>query len=223
MQSPTNRPPTPLLAAGVVAGPFFMLVAAMQEVTRPGFQPLRCQISHLAIGNAGWVQAVNFLVTGALVLAFAFGLRQALRPQKLLPALVGSIGIGFIVATFFATQPAYGCPPGPLSVPPGVTLNGPLHGAAAGFVFIGFVVSGLLCGRRALRQRRHGFAIYSILSVVAMLGFLTVSSLGYAQTAGLLGVGGLFEGLALLSEFAWITTFAVSLLRGKTWPATRGK
>src|SRR5215469_2094608 len=102
MQPHTHRPPTTLLTAGVLAGPIFMLVAAIQEVTRPGFQPLRCQISHLAIGTSGWVQQINFFVTGALVLAFAFGLRQALRPQKLLPALLGFIGIGLIAATFFA-------------------------------------------------------------------------------------------------------------------------
>ena len=223
MQSHTNRPPNPLLAAGVLAGPFFMLVATLQDVTRPGFHPLRCQVSHLAIGNSGWVQALNFLVTGALVLAFAFGLRQALRPQKLLPALLGFIGIGLIAATFFATEPGYGCPSGPLSVPPGVTINGQVHDLAAGVVFFSFLVAGLLCGRRAFQQRQHVFAIYSILSVVAMMGFLTVSSLGYAQTPGLLDVSGLFEWLALLSVFAWITTFAVSLLRGKQWKNTRGK
>jgi hypothetical protein len=152
-------------------------------------------------------------VTGALVLAFALGLRQALRPQKLLPALVGLIGIGLIAATFFATEPVYGCPSGPISVPPGVTINGPVHDLAAGLVFISFLVAGLLCGRRALQQRQRGFAIYSILSVVAMIGFLTVSSLGYAQTPGLLDISGLFEWLALLSVFAWITTFAVLLNR----------
>jgi hypothetical protein len=67
--------------------------------------------------------------------------------------------------------------------------------------------------RRAFQQGQRGFAIYSILSVVAMLGFLSVSSLGFAQTPGLLDISGLFEWLALLSVFAWITTFAVLLNR----------
>jgi hypothetical membrane protein len=223
MQSHTNRPPNPLLAAGVLAGPFFILVSTIQDVTRPGFHPLRCQVSQLAIGNSGWVQAINFFVTGALVLAFALGLSQALRPQKLIPALLGFLGIGLIAATFFATEPGYGCPYGPVSVPPGVTINGPVHDLAAGCVFICFLIAGLLYGRHAFQLRRHVFAIYSILSVVAMMGFLTVSSLGYAQTPGLLDVSGLFEWLALLSVFAWITTFAVSLLRGKQWKETRGK
>ena len=223
MQSHTNIPSNTLLAAGVLAGPFFMLVATIQDVTRPGWHPLRCQVSQLAIGTSGWVQAINFFVTGALVLAFALGLRQALGPQKLLPALLGFIGMGLIAATFFATVPGYGCPSGPLSVPPGVTINGPVHDLAAGFVFISFLVAGLLCGRHAFQQRHHVFAIYSILSVVAMMGFLTVSSLGYAQTPGLHDVSGLFEWLALLSVFAWITIFAVSLLRGKQWKDTKGK
>jgi hypothetical membrane protein len=223
MPSLTNRPPNALLAAGVLAGPFFMLLATMQAVTRPGFHPLRCQLSQLAIGNAGWVQAINFLVTGVLVLTFTVGLRQALRPQKLLPALVGCMGLGLLAATFFSTEPGYGCPSGPRSVPPGVTINGPVHDVAAGFVFISFVVAGLLCGRRALQQRQQVFVLYSLLSVVALLGFLTVSSLGLAQTPGLVDLSGLFEWLALLSVFAWITTFAVSLVSGKRWTAPRGE
>src|SRR5215467_13626624 len=120
MQSQTNRQSNPLLAAGVLAGPFFILVSIIQDATHPGFHPLRCQVSHLAFGDFDWVQAINFFVTGALVLAFAVGLHQVLRPQKLLPALLGFIGIGLIAATFFATEPGYGCPSGPLSVPPGV-------------------------------------------------------------------------------------------------------
>jgi hypothetical membrane protein len=227
MYSYTKRSPNLLFGAGVLAGPFFVLVATIQDVTRPGFYPLRCQVSHLAIGATGWMQAINFLVTGTLVLAFAFGLRQALRPQKLLPVLLGLVGFGFITATFFATEPFYDCPSGPLSVPPGVTINGPVHDTAAGFIFTSFMVAGLLCGRRAFQQRQQVFAIYSILSVVAVLGFLTVSSLGYAQIGSaqtdLLDVGGLFERLALMSLFAWITTFAVSLLRGKHRKETRGK
>jgi hypothetical protein len=47
-----------------------------------------------------------------------------------------------------------------------------------------------------------------------MLGFLTLSSLGYAQVPGLLDLSGLFERLALVTVFAWITLFAISLLRG---------
>ncbi|HEX9036698.1 MAG TPA: DUF998 domain-containing protein [Ktedonobacterales bacterium] len=217
MQAPTTRPASPLIAAGGLAGPFFMLLATIQVLTRPGFQPLRCQVSQLAIGDAGWVQALNFLVTGALVLAFGLGLRQALRPQRLLPALVGCMGLGFLAATCFATVPGYGCPSGPVSVPPGVTINGPAHDLAAGAVFISFLVAGLFCARRAWRQRQYGFARYSLGSVVAMLAFLTLSSLGYAQTHGLTAVSGLFEWLALLSVFAWITTVAVALVSGRRW------
>src|SRR5215470_1780831 len=104
MQSQTNIQSNPLLAAGVLAGPFFIIVSIIQDVTRPGFHPLRCQVSHLALGDFGWVQAINFFVTGALVLAFALGLRQVLRPHKLIPSLFVLIGIGLIAATFFATE-----------------------------------------------------------------------------------------------------------------------
>ena len=215
MQSNTNIRNNTLLAAGALAGPFFILVYIIQDATRPGFHPLQCQVSHLALGDFGWVQAINFFVTGALVLAFAVGLRQALRPHMLIPSLFVLIGIGLIAATFFATVPGYGCPSGIPSVPTGVTINGPAHDAAAGLVWICLAVAGIVCGRRSFQQGQHLFAIYSILSVVAMLVFLSISSIGFAQTPGLVDVGGLFERLAIMSMFVWMTTLAVYLLRGK--------
>src|SRR5437870_1426306 len=77
MQLHTNRLLNLLLTAGVLAGPFFMLVATIQDVTRPGFHPLRCQVSHLAIGNAGWVPLWSTRFS-----AKAAGLRHLFDPER---------------------------------------------------------------------------------------------------------------------------------------------
>lgn len=66
-----------LVAGGVVAGPLFLAVWAVQAFTREGFDPGRHPISLLALGGAGWVQIANFVLTGSLYVAAAVGLKRA--------------------------------------------------------------------------------------------------------------------------------------------------
>src|SRR5947207_11878704 len=69
-----------LLNAGVVAGPLFIVVAFAQAFTRPGFDLRRHAISMLSLGDLGWIQVANFVLTGLLVVALAVGMRRALHP-----------------------------------------------------------------------------------------------------------------------------------------------
>ena len=71
---------TTLLACGAVAGPLFIVAFLIEGATRADYSPLRHPVSSLALGDAGWMQVVNFIVTGLLMLAYAVGLRRALRP-----------------------------------------------------------------------------------------------------------------------------------------------
>src|SRR4051794_21435385 len=68
-----------LLTCGAVAGPLFVVVFLAEGATRAGYDPLRHPVSSLALGDGGWMQTVNFLVAGSLSLAFAVGLRRALK------------------------------------------------------------------------------------------------------------------------------------------------
>jgi hypothetical protein len=67
-----------LLACGVAAGPLFLAVWAVQAFTREGFDPTYHPISLLSLGDLGWIQIANFVVTGALYLAAAAGLLATL-------------------------------------------------------------------------------------------------------------------------------------------------
>jgi hypothetical protein len=68
-----SAPPTPssrpsiFLACGMVAGPLFFLVFTVAGLVRPDYDPLRHPVSSLEFGPTGWVQALNFIVTGTLV------------------------------------------------------------------------------------------------------------------------------------------------------------
>ena len=59
-----------LLWGGVVGPVLFIAVFLIEGLTRPGYSAWRHYVSQLATGTGGWVQVVNFLVCGALVIAF---------------------------------------------------------------------------------------------------------------------------------------------------------
>jgi len=88
-----------LLTCGVVAGPLFVVVALLQVLFRDGFDLSRHLLSLLSLGEWGWIQITNFVVGGLLAIAFAIGLRRALRPGRgatWAPLLVGGYGLGLI-------------------------------------------------------------------------------------------------------------------------------
>ena len=85
----TDCPPLPvritksLLGYGAIAGPIYVLAVAWQIATRDGFDPTRHAASQLANGEWGWIQIATFVVTGAMTVAAAVGVRRALGPGGL--------------------------------------------------------------------------------------------------------------------------------------------
>src|SRR4030095_3282933 len=99
--------------------PLFLALWALQAFTRDGFDPGRHPISLLSLGDLGWIQIANFVVTGALFVACAVGLRRVLhhgRAGTWGPRLVGALGAGLIVAGSSAPMPVPASPP---ARPPG--------------------------------------------------------------------------------------------------------
>src|ERR687887_1032495 len=86
-----------LLGYGVIAGPLFVGVSLAQALTRDGFDLTRHAWSLLANGDLGWIQVANFTLSGAMLVAFAVGLRRTLRGgrgQSWAPRLLGTFGVG---------------------------------------------------------------------------------------------------------------------------------
>ena len=53
-----------LLGYGVMAGPFYIVVSLAQALVRDGFDLSRHEWSLLADGPGGWIQVLNFVLTG---------------------------------------------------------------------------------------------------------------------------------------------------------------
>ncbi|MET9019551.1 DUF998 domain-containing protein [Actinopolymorpha sp. NPDC004070] len=206
-----------LLTCGVV-GPIVFVVAFLVEgATRPGYSALRHPVSSLALGEYGWTQRANFLLTGILLLAFAVGSRPALRRMYAAgvwaPILLGGVAVGLLGAGVFATDPVGDYPPG-TPVPAPQTTTGNLHDAFSALVFLGLPLACCVVGYRFARAGHRGRAAYSVATAVVFLALFFLSSAGFSQQTALAPVGGLFQRLTLVVGMGWLGWLALTLLRG---------
>lgn len=138
-----------LLMAGIAGGLLVMVVSFTLAFTEPGFDITKHANSQLVLGQRGWLQTLNFILFGVLLIAFAVGIRRTLRgkPGSLwAPILVGIYGLfAAIIVGFNPTDPMFGFPPGsPLEYPgyESVSLSAKIHGIAG---VIGFSAMTIAC------------------------------------------------------------------------------
>lgn len=164
----TIRPAAPWLVrsawAGIIAPILFTVTFLVQEAFRAGeYSPMRETVSALEAGPNGWVQQLNFMLLGALTMAFAVGLHRGLRPAKLGvlgPALFFVSGIASMLAAAFPLREDAA----------GVTYDPGGH-FTAGLTF--FTSSALalvvVSFRLATDPRWRGLAVYARTAGIAML------------------------------------------------------
>jgi hypothetical membrane protein len=157
----------------IVAGPLFIAVFMIQAFAREGFDLSRHPLSLLSLGGLGWIQVANFVVTGALFVACAIGMRRVLRHGRSGtwgPSLVGAFGVGLIVAGVFTTDPGAGFPPGaPAGAPEQISWHGILHEVGSGLAFLGMIVGCLVFARRFAALKRRGWVGACVATAVAVL------------------------------------------------------
>lgn len=125
-----------LLGCGVLAGPLYLVTGFAQAFTREGFDPARHPFSFLSLGDGGWLQITNFVLSGLLFLACAIGLRRTGGVGRAVPVLIGIFAVGMIGGGVFVADPAFGFPAGaPEGQPATLSWHGVLHGVA---FFVGF-------------------------------------------------------------------------------------
>ncbi|SED04995.1 DUF998 domain-containing protein [Streptomyces sp. TLI_105] len=175
------------LAGGVVAGPLFLAVGLAQGWARDGFDFTRNAISQLALGEAGWIQTASFVLTGALLIAGATGLRRALRGGlggTWGPALVGVFGASFWAAAAF---PADGGAGFPIGAPEAVVMSG--HGAVhmfGGMIgYLALCATFVVLARPLAARGLRGWAVASrVVPAVVLAGFMASAASVLAFTVG---------------------------------------
>ena len=161
-----------LLYCGIVAGPLFIAASLIQAFARTGFDLARHPLSLLSLGSLGWVQIVNFVVSGILYVLGAVGQRAALRHSRggtWGPPFVGLSGIGLIIAGVFTTDPGAGFPPGAPAGAPTMSWHGLLHEIGFMLSFLGAIGACAVFARRYAAIGRRGWMVVALATPVAAL------------------------------------------------------
>ncbi|KIF06390.1 hypothetical protein PL81_07705 [Streptomyces sp. RSD-27] len=175
------------VVGGVVAGPLFLAAGVVQGLVRDGFDFTRNAISQLALGEAGWIQTASFVLTGALLIAGAAGLRRALPggPGGTWgPALIGVFGLSFWVAAVFPADAGAGFPAGAPETTV-MSAHGTVHMAAGMLGYLALCAVFFVLARPLASRGLRGWALASRLVPVAVLaGFMASAASVLAFTAG---------------------------------------
>ena len=168
-------------------------------------------LSQMALGELGWIQVANFIVSGLLVLTSAVGIRRALSSgpgSTWGPRLIAVYGLGLIAAAIFGADPGFGFPPGTPAGPPStISTHGLLHFVSAAFGFFAIIAACLVFARRFAKAGRRGWATYSVFTGV----FFLVAFLGTASGSGLVALT-LALWVAIVLAWAWISALAATLI-----------
>lgn len=218
MQSPSTSQTTPpvlaasqsrtrtLALAGILAPVWFTTLVVLQGFLLPDYSHVRLPISALAAWPTGWIQTLNFYVTGGLAIAFALALHRAVQPTARGStgfALLVMGGIGLVLAGVF-----------PWRMVNGVPTETPAHviGAITTFAATGL---GLIVFSRRLNAdpRWRDLAPYTMYSgIVVLLLFITVGFFAVDDGTPLHPWAGLIQRVLCAVWFAWVIVLAHRLL-----------
>lgn len=200
-----------LLGYGVIAGPIYLVTYLVQGLTRDGFDFTLHAASLLTAGDHGWIQVVNFVLVGAMVITAAIGLRRSMPTGKgrtFGPLLLGVHGAGMVAAGIFRADPAFGFPVGTPDGPGAVSWHGIVHFAAGGVGFVCFIAACLVFTRRFASLGDRGLAVFSaVTGVVFLAGFVGIASGSAGPVTTLPFVA------AVVLSFAWLTTLSLRTYR----------
>lgn len=205
-----------LLSCGAVAGPLFVSVFLIEGARRPDYQPLRHPVSSLSLGPQGWVQVANFATTGMLYVAGAVGLARSpdrAAGGRIAVAALGATGLGLLGSAVFRTDPVSGYPPGTPDAPGETTATGTGHTVAGLPIFLGIPVAAFACAWRFHRSGRPGWAAYSAATGASVLTAMGLAGSGFSQEPRLVNYAGLFQRVAIVTGFSWLTALSRARLR----------
>lgn len=199
--------------AGIAGPVLFVAVFLVEGALRPGYDPMRLQVSYLSLGERGPIQVLSFLITAGLIGVFAVGLRRALSAggpaARGGPIAVGAIALGLLIAGTFSTVPAFGYPPGtPDAFPTDIPPNAYLHVGGALLFFGGMIAAPLLVARRFRALGRTGWAWSSILVAIAVGAAFAASSADSSGRPFVPAAAGLLQRISIVAGLGWVAALA---------------
>jgi len=199
-----------LLTGGAIAGPLYVVVWLAQAFTRDGFDITRHPASLLANGGPGWIQTLNFVISGLLSIAAAVGLRRTIsgRGRTWAPRLVAAYGVGLLLAAAFPADPAAGFPVGTPADYAEISTRGMGHFVAGSIGFSGLIAGCLVVAAHYRSIGRRAFSRYSAITGILFFGAFAGLSMGAGSRPTIIA----FD-LAVVLGWTWLTTVCLDKRR----------
>lgn len=197
-----------LLGYGVLAGVFYLTVGVALALTREGFVLSQHALSLLTLGDQGWMQRANFVVTGAMTAAVAGGYSRALAPSsaaRKVGTLLGVYAAALIASAIFLPDPMGGFPPGATD---SASTSGILHLVAGAIGFVALTATALIIARWFVARGAHQSAWWSYAAAaIIVAGFLAGGALATSSA----GVAALW--LAVLTGWVWLGAASIAVYK----------
>ena len=203
-----------LILCGAIAGLFFTFSWIIQGALRVGYDPMMAPVSSLAIGSLGWIQVITFLITGVLLILFAYGMWKISKSEykgfsKRGPILILICGIGLIGAGIFTTDTTNGYPEAKAIIDNNPSFSGPIHKLFAGFLFIGLPLACFIFVNYFTAKKEQKWRIYSFLSGILLIITFLLTMLGYSEFNGFQLYLGLLQRITLTIGVLWIILISI--------------
>jgi len=199
--------------AGIIGPALFVLVFTIEGFLRPGYSTLKDFISALSLGSRGWIQIVNFILFGILLLLFTLGVAREFKSGKASRwgvILLLALGICFLLSGPFI-EDVTGTPFS------GSSVHGILHGIFGGIVFVVMPITCFVFLRRFREDPKwHSLKIWTlVLGIIISSGvFMMIVSIKIPTTAVYFtNWNGLIQRIALVPWMIWLFVFAVGMLK----------
>ena len=210
------------LTCSTLGSLLFTTTYLIEGATRPGYNPWQQAISALSLGPGGWVQQVNFVVFGMIVLLTTFAWRKLLQRgvgATWYPILRGIEGLSLIMDGFFSQDPAFGYPSNAILTSP--TSHAVIHQIFA-FASITAIAFGffVLARRFTKEPRWHGWATYSAVTGILTIVLIAIFGMANSQHSQ---IAGLFERLSTSLGTLWGILFFIRLWTGTSFGVFQGQ
>jgi hypothetical protein len=189
--------------AGMTGPALFVSIFVIEGRLRAGYDSRAMYISALSLGPRGWIQILNFVIFGVLLLAFARGLAAGTL-SRVGPALLAVIAIGNLLLGLLVMDAAGNQ----------MSFHGKVHRILARMVLFLMPVSCFVFVHRFRQEPKWGFLEWCTLAAgtttaiaVAILAVATTVVSAKNAFAPLLG---LFQRAAVVPYMGWLFIFALT-------------
>ena len=187
----------------------FPLLTVIQGLVRQGFSLTAHPLSLLSVGALGWIQILNFVVSGLFFLLFAEGIQRVLAPMSFwIPLLFKAYGLLTIAGGIFVIDPMLGFPPGtPNGLPATLSWHAIAHNLIFFAIFLCIVLIEFIFSRRYAKEKMWGWFLYSLLTALAAPVLIVA-----AGEPGSPDFGVMLLALNLITN-AWIVAVALRFMK----------